>query len=402
MRSFRVPAETTRAISELARSCHTTVNTVLAGAWAQLLMCLTGRHDVAFGTTVSGRSAELVGSESMVGLLINTVPVRATITQESTTTDLLNQLQHAHNHTLEHQHLALSEINRITGHERLFDTLFVYENYPIDTAASFGAHELTVTQFVSRESTHYPLTVAAVPGPELELRLKFRADVFDVDNIEALIERFQRLLVAMTADPNGRLLSTDLLTGREHNQLAEWGNRAALSRPATSASIPVLFTAQVARTPDAVALSDGARSLTYHQLDEAANRMAQLLVGHGVGPGTCVALLFNRSADAILAIVAVLKTGAAYLSIDPVYPDDRIGFMVADAAPIAAITTADLADRLDENDLLVIDVDDPTAHTQPVTPPPPPAPDDIAYSSTPRAPPVPPKALPSPTATSRS
>jgi non-ribosomal peptide synthase protein (TIGR01720 family) len=124
--SFGVSEQTTRALSELARSQHTTVNIVLQGAFAQLLCWLTGHHDVAFGTAVSGRPAEVAGAESMVGLLINTVPVRANIAATTTTADLLDQLQGAHNHTLEHQHLALSEIHRITGHDQLFDTLFVY------------------------------------------------------------------------------------------------------------------------------------------------------------------------------------------------------------------------------------------------------------------------------------
>ncbi len=151
--SFRVPEETTRALSELARSCHTTVSTVLQGAWAQLLTRLTGQHDVAFGTTVSGRPAEVAGAESMVGLLINTVPVRANITAATTTADLLDQLQSAYNHTLEHQHLALSEIHRITGHDQLFDTLFVYENYPIDTAALSGVDGLAITEFTTANTT---------------------------------------------------------------------------------------------------------------------------------------------------------------------------------------------------------------------------------------------------------
>ena len=182
--SFRVSAETTRALGELARSCHTTVNTVLQGAWAQLLMWLTGQHDVAFGTAVSGRPTELAGAESMVGLLINTVPVRATITPATTIADLLDQLQSAYNHTLEHQHLALSEIHRITGHDQLFDTLFVYENYPIDTAALLGVDELAITEFISREYNHYPLTVQALPGHELGLRVEYDTDVFDAASIE--------------------------------------------------------------------------------------------------------------------------------------------------------------------------------------------------------------------------
>ena len=198
--SFRMPAQTTRAINELARSCHTTVNTVLQAAWAQLLMWLTGHHDVAFGAAVSGRSAEVTSAESMVGLLINTVPVRATITPATTIADLLGQLQRAYTKTLEHQHLALSEIHRATGHDQLFDTLFVYQNYPVDNTALFGANGLAVTESTGREYNHYPLTLQATPGTELGFRVEFDTDVFDPASIERLIERFKRVLVAMTGD----------------------------------------------------------------------------------------------------------------------------------------------------------------------------------------------------------
>ena len=345
--SFRVPERLNRAIGELARSHHVTVNTVLQGAFAQLLCWLTGQHDVAFGTTVSGRPAEVAGAESMVGLLINTVPVRATITPATTTTDLLNQLQGAHNDTLEHQHLALSEIHRITGQQHLFDTLFVHENYPIDTTTPLGAQELAIADFTSLESTHYPLTIAALPGADLGFRFEFDTDVFDAASIETLFRRLQTVLDAMTSDPSGRLLSVDLLDEAEHARLDGLGNRAVLTQPAAPVSIPVLFAAQVARTPDAVAISCGQGSWTYRELDEAANRLAHLLAGHGVGPGQCVALLSTRSAEAIASIVAVLKTGAAYLPIDPALPAERIAFILADAAPIAALTTTELADRLD-------------------------------------------------------
>ncbi|MFY9766392.1 MAG: condensation domain-containing protein, partial [Mycobacterium sp.] len=378
--SFRVSEETTRALSELARSCHTTVSTVLQGAWAQLLVLLTGHRDVAFGATVSGRPAEVPGAESMVGLLINTVPVRARITATTTTAELLDQLQRVHNDTLEHQHLALSEIHRITGHQRLFDTVFVYENYPVDTAASLGAHEFAITEFTIRDYYHYPLTVQALPGRELDLRIQFRADVFDTAGIEALIERFKRVLVAMTADPTRRLSSVDLLDAGESARLDEWGNRAVLTRPAGAAvSIPVLFAAQVARTPEAVALTCGQVSWTYRELEEAANRLAHLLAVHGVGPGECVALLLERSAEAVVAILAVLKTGAAYLPIDPALPVARIEFLVGDAAPMAAVTTAGLAERLDGHELWVINVDDPRIQAYPCVGLPAPAPDDIAY-----------------------
>ena len=190
--SFRVPEQTTRAVGELARSSHTTVNIVLQGAFAQLLCGLTGQHDVAFGTTVSGRPAEVPGADSMVGLLINTVPVRATITPTTTATDLLDQLHRAHNHTLDHQHLALNDIHRVTGHDHLFDTLFVYENYPLDTAALSSINGLAVTEFSHREYNHYPLAIQAVPGDELNLRVEFDTDVFDPAEIQTLFERFSQ------------------------------------------------------------------------------------------------------------------------------------------------------------------------------------------------------------------
>ena len=253
--SFRLPEETTRALGELARANHTTVNTVLQAAWAQLLTWLTGQHDVAFGTAVSGRPTDLVGAESMVGLLINTVPVRAHITADTTTADLLDQLHSANNDTLDHQHLALNEIHRITGHDQLFDTLFVYENYPVDTGAMLGADGLAITEITTRERNHYPLTLQAKPGDELSLRLEFDTDVFDAASIEKLIERFTRVLVAMTAEPARRLLSVDLLDADEHARLDEVGNRAVLTQPATPVAISESFAAQVARTPDAVALT---------------------------------------------------------------------------------------------------------------------------------------------------
>ena len=375
--SFRLSEETTTALGELARSCDTTVNIVLQGAWAQLLSVLTGQHDVVFGVTVSGRPPEVLGADSMVGLLINTVPMRARITPATTTADLLDQLHIAHNNTLEHQHLALRDIHRVTGHDQLFDTLFAFENYPLDTDELVGADGLAVTEFTNREYNHYPLAVQVQPGSELSLRVEFDTDVFDASDIETLIERLKQILAAMTADFGRRLSSMDLLDEAEQARLDGWANRAVLTEPGVS--IPVLFAGQVARAPAAVALTFAGRSLTYRELDEAANRLAHLLAGQGVGPGQCVALLFSRSVEAIVSILAVLKTGAAYVPIDPAVPAARIEFMLDDAAPIAAITTAELRSRLDGCDLVVVDVDDPRIGAQPSTGLPAPAAEDVAY-----------------------
>ena len=163
--------------------------------------------------------------------------------------------------------------------------------------------------------------------------------------------------------------------------MAEVGNRAVLTRRSASGSvsIPVLFAGQVARVPEAVAISCGSRSWSYRELDEASNRLAHLLVAHGVGPGERVALLLPRSAEAIVAMLAVLKCGAAYVPIDPAHPDARIGFVLGDAAPMVAVTTAGLSARLDGHELVVIDIDDPAIDAQPSTALPAPAPEDVAY-----------------------
>ncbi|MEE6138710.1 amino acid adenylation domain-containing protein [Mycobacterium sp. 050128] len=378
--SYRVSAETTRELSTLARSCHTTVNTVLQAGWAQLLMWLTGQRDVAFGTAVSGRPPEVLGSESIVGLLINTVAVRANTTVATTVAELLDQLQTAHNNRLEHEHLGLSDIHRATGHDQLFDTLFLYENYPIDTNVPVGVHELAITDVTNREYNHYPLSVMALPGHELGIRVEYDTDVFDPASIETLVERFQRVLVAMTADPSQRLSSMDVLDAGEHARLDEWGNRAVLAQPVEGTTIPAMFAAQVARTPDGVALVDGDRSWTYRELDEAAERLARVLVSKGARPGECVALLFNRSAEAIIAMVAVLKSGAAYLPIDPAMPDARLEFMLGDATPVAAMTDATMRSRFDGADLPVIDVHDPDLSIPSDITFPVPMPEDLAYT----------------------
>ncbi|WP_156625040.1 AMP-binding protein, partial [Mycobacterium sp. 852002-30065_SCH5024008] len=244
---------------------------------------------------------------------------------------------------------------------------------PIPVQTSTARMDLTFTLAENFTEAGQPAGIGGV--------VEFRTDIFNPATIDTLIARFQRVLADMTADPLGLLSSIEVLDADEHARLDNWGNRAVLDRPAVSGvSIPALFAAQVGRTPEAVALTFGDHSWTYQEADESANRLAHLLVARGVGPGECVALLVERGAQAIIAILAVLKTGAAYVPIDPGLPTARIGFMLGDAAPIAVLTTAGLRSRLDGYDgLRVIDVDGPAIDAQPSTPLPGPAAEDIAY-----------------------
>ncbi|WP_156737804.1 non-ribosomal peptide synthetase, partial [Mycobacterium scrofulaceum] len=182
------------------------------------------------------------------------------------------------------------------------------------------------------------------------------------------------------ADPGRALSSIDMLDEDERARLDEWGNRAVSHRPPTTPSILEVFAAQLARAPGAAAVSCGDRSMTYRQLDRAATRLAHLLVDRGVGAGDCVGLLMDRSAEAIVSILAVLKTGAAYLPIDPALPAARIEFILTDAAPTAALTTADLRPRLDGFEFAVVDVHDAALDAQPGGAlPAAPTADDVAY-----------------------
>ena len=176
-------------------------------------------------------------------------------------------------------------MHRITGHDQLFDTVFVYENYPIDTAALSGGDGLVITDIASREYYHYPLAVQAVPGQELSLRVQYRHRYFRRGHHRGADRAVEAGVGGHDRRPARRLSSIDLLDAGEHARLDGWGNRAVLSRPAPApVSIPVVFAAQVARSPEAVALNSG-RSVTYGELDEAANRLAHLLSRPGCGPG---------------------------------------------------------------------------------------------------------------------
>ncbi|MFE3618315.1 condensation domain-containing protein, partial [Streptomyces anulatus] len=323
--SFSVPESTTRALEALVRELDTTMSTVLHAAWSRILSVMTGSSDVVFGTTVSGRPADLPGIESMVGLFINTIPVRAELGTDVTFAQLLQQLQANQRDTVEHQFLPLTTISRASGHKDLFDTLMVYENYPIETSAENIGGDISITDIAVHETVHYPLALQVSPGTQLRVQVKYSTELFDTVAVEQLVARLLRVFDAVVADPRQRVSSIEVFGQHELAQLAGFSNRAALTEQTAAAmSIPQMFAAQVARTPDAVAMVFEHQSWTYRELDQAASRFARLLIDRGVGRGDVVALMLPRSTEAIVSILAVLEAGAAYLPIDVRHPDDRV------------------------------------------------------------------------------
>ncbi|MDT5082959.1 MAG: hypothetical protein QOJ61_2, partial [Mycobacterium sp.] len=388
------PAELQQRVREVAREYNATSFMVVQAALAALLSKLSASSDVALGFVIAGRGDRAL--DELVGFFVNTLVLRVDLAGDPTVAELLAQVRARGLAAYEHQDVPFEVLverlnpTRSLAHHPLVQVVLAWQNFPghtSDPAAGLALGDLQVTQMPAdtewaRMDLTFTLAERFTDAGEpagIYGDVEFRTDVFDADSIEALIERLERVLVAMTADPTRSLSSVDVLDEGEHARLDEIGNRAVLTQPAAGVSIPVLFAAQVARTPEAVAISCGGRSMTYRELEETANRLAHLLAAQGVGAGQCVALLLERSAQAVIAILAVLKTGAAYLPIDLGLPAARIGFMVADAAPIAAITTADLRSRLDGHDVVVIDVDDPRIQAYPCTALPTPHPNDIAY-----------------------
>ncbi|MFD8658318.1 amino acid adenylation domain-containing protein [Streptomyces globisporus] len=337
---------TTAELTALARSRELTVNTLVQGAWALLLTELTGRQDVVYGNTVAGRPPELPGSDRMVGLMMNTVPTRVRIDPAEPVADLLARIQHDHTAVMGHEYLGLAEIHRAVGATELFDTTVAFENVPVERAVQ-GASVPGLDVGLLRdavdeafEGTHYPLSLAVHPGSRLRFELNYREDVYSADTASGVLRRLTGLLEDIAARPDeqaGRLPSR---TDAERREILREASGHAVERPA--GTLPGLFEAQVRATPDAVAVADGTTSLTFSLLNADANRLARLLAARGVGPGDLVGVAVPRSADAVVAILAVLKSGAAYLPIDVDHPAARIAAICAEARPVlvlAAVTT---------------------------------------------------------------
>ncbi|MEV0696793.1 amino acid adenylation domain-containing protein [Saccharopolyspora sp. NPDC050389] len=349
-----IPEGLTADLVEWARARGLTLNTVVQGAWALLLSRWTGRGDVVFGSTVSGRPPEISGVESMLGLFINTVPVRIRLNPSESIVDVLIRLQAEQARLLDHQYLGLADIQRQVGTGELFDTATVFENYPVDPDEVIDPEsELQVESVSGWDATHYALNLVAIPGERLRLRLGYRPDVFDHATVEAQAARLQRVLEAIVADPDRPVGRLDLLSGAERRQLLEEWN--GLRTDTQETTLPKLFRAQVARTPDAAAVVCGAESVTYLELDDRADRLASLLVERGVGPESVVALALPRSIDMVVSMLAVLKSGGAYLPIDLDHPAERIGFVLADAKPALLITTGSGGVRADVETMLLDD-----------------------------------------------
>jgi amino acid adenylation domain-containing protein/non-ribosomal peptide synthase protein (TIGR01720 family) len=331
-RVLTLPAPRAAALGALAQRLQVTLNTLVQAVWALFLARSAQVSDIVFGAVVSGRPAELPGVESMIGLFINTVPVRVEVPREGTAAAWLARLQASQFELRQHEWTPLTRIqalSEVPHREPLFASLLVFENYPVAPSVSERLRELRISEVEHGELTNYPLTlIVAVHG---ELALRLTADRrFEPATAQRLLTQLDNLLGALAADPERPPLSLPLLSAAEEHQLTvEWNDTAA-AYP-TASSIPALFAEQAALRPTAVAVEMGNERLTYGELRQRAGRFARRLLALGARPGERVAVLAERSPDLIAALLGILEAGGAYLPLDPVQPADRLAWMARDA-----------------------------------------------------------------------
>ncbi len=350
----------TAQLTARARERAVTLGTLVQGAWGLLLGRMTGQQDVLFGTTVSGRDAAVDGIESMIGLFINTLPTRLRWSPADTFGELLDRLQEEQSALLDHQHLGLAEIQRAVGHAgggELFDTLVVFENYPSNEGVTDPTGSIALAGHAFHDAVHYPLALIVKPGRRLDLRLKHHAQRLDAAAVQSLADRLTLVLEALAGDPARKVAELELLSPTELAGAHPVGETRAVPETTLAAA----FAVQVAKTPDATAVIYEGNALSYAELDARAETLARRLRARGVGREQFVAVAVSRSAELMVALLGVLKAGAAYLPLDLDYPADRLAYMLADSGATTVVTTDRDAVRLpaaDGLDVLVVDAYD--------------------------------------------
>ncbi|GAA6615349.1 amino acid adenylation domain-containing protein [Scytonema sp. NUACC26] len=337
----------TAELVSFARQHQLTLNTLVQAAWAILLWRYSG-DDVVFGVTVSGRSPAILGVESIVGIFINTLPMRVELSAEDTVLPKLKQIHKQQVEMSTYEYTPLVEIQGMSDVPRglpLFESIVVFENYPVDAALQEHAQKLHISDVCAFERTNYPLTIEAQPGVELSLRFVYDTQRFDTATVTRMMGHFQTLLEGIVTNPEQRLADLPLLNVSERQQLLMKWNDTQSDYPQDKC-IHQLFEKQVELTPNAVALVYQNEQLSYRELNTRANQLAHYLQSLGVGPEVLVGICVERSLEMIVGLLGILKAGGAYVPLDPTYPQERLEFMLHDSQIKVLLTLQGLVVQL--------------------------------------------------------
>ena len=362
--SVKLSPENTEVLKAFAKQHQLTVNTLIRGAWALLLSRYSGEDDVVFGATSSGRPPNLVGSESMVGLFINTLPVRVKVPADRSLISWLQTLQSQQIEAQQYEYTPLIQVQQLSDVPKdlpLFESILVFENYPVDTSiAEFGI-EMEIEETQSIESTNYPLTISAGLSNVLSLEILYDRSYFDTATVKRILGHLQHLLTEFVTNPEANLKDLSILTKAEKQQILIDRNSNQINYP-DNLCIHQLFEEQAAKTPKAIAVISEREQLTYQELNQRAQELANYLQSIGVKPEVIVGICLERSLEAVIAILAILKAGGAYLPLDPAYPQQRLEYIIQDAQISIVLTQTNLQAKIKsltgtENNVQIIDLD---------------------------------------------
>lgn len=360
---MHLPAELSQLLDAFTKRHHVTLNTLFQGAWAFLLSRYAGESTVVFGTTVAGRPAQLPQIEQTVGMFINTlpcvieVPLTANSTQDVSILDWLEKIQQQYVAMQPFEHTSLSELQqlcRLGGGEHLFESILVFENYPVDQALSSEKLPFVIGDVNAVWKTNFPLTVIFIPGPCITLKMSYQGDLFSQPAVQGLMQQLTQILAYFVAHASQAVHQISLVSADERRRMLQQWNQNDAPYPAES-SIAEQFDAIVQAQPHHPALWCEGELCSYQSLARQANQLAHHLISQGVGPETVVAFCGERSQSMLVSLLAILKAGGAYLPIDPNYPDERIRYMLDNAKAQWLIYQPEFKARLQELSLPLID-----------------------------------------------
>ncbi|HEX5081472.1 MAG TPA: amino acid adenylation domain-containing protein, partial [Blastocatellia bacterium] len=356
----RLSPAVTQSLQQYARRQRLTLNTLVQGAWAYLLSRYGGEEDVIYGTTVNGRPTDLRGSENMVGLFINTLPLRIKVEPTRLLTEWLGEIQREQGEIEAYSYNSLIDIQgwgEIPRGTPLFETILVFENFPVSETTGAADLGVKIEAVQLAEQTNYPLTAVAIPGAEMVLLLSYDTQLFDPDASERLLAHWAEILESIVNGAGARLGEIKLLAESERRQLLEeWSG--TIRAYAEDKSVHQLFERQVSNTPSQPAVISETEQLTYAELNARSNQLAHHLMALGVGPETCVGVCLERSPLMLVGLFGALKAGGAYVPLDPRYPAERLSFMLADSQVKVLITQRTLAENLPTASIPTVLLDD--------------------------------------------
>ncbi|MGB7603867.1 MAG: condensation domain-containing protein, partial [Lutisporaceae bacterium] len=356
---FEINEAITEKLISLARENQISLNVILQTVWGILLQKYNNTKDAVFGVVVSGRPSEVIGIESMVGLFINTIPVRIKENNESFI-ELSKEIQKNASKSMAYDYMPLADVQANTIlKNNLFDHIIVFENYPLDKLVkSIDSNQelgFSLQGFEMFEHTNYDFNLAIMPGETILLKSLYNGSIYNKEQIGQIFHHFNMIINQVVENPEITASSIDIIDNEERSKLLMEFNNTKAEYPKNK-TIQQLFEEQAEKTPDKIAVVYKEKQLTYKELNQKSNIIARILRNKGVKADDAVAILIDKSIEMIIGVMAILKAGGAYLPIDIDYPTDRIEYILKDSGSKILLTQADIANTVNfEGHKLILD-----------------------------------------------